>query len=514
MTPFLLGPIYEPPSGLLVSGFINAWASRLSTTMNHILESGHSDFGGFEANTSSISITVTSTEDHEDTPFFDFHYSSPQVTRNSVYRIGSVSKLFAVYALLVEHGRPIEDAYWDRITIGALASQLSGFGRDYANADLADQNFPWKRARFPALPAFDIPTCAGNDSLPPCNRQEYFHGLLRKHPVFAPRTTPVYSNAAYRILGYVLEAMVGAPYHAFLQSAVLGPLGLADTPATLPPNRGSWVIPGGNRSDFHLDFGDEMPTAGIYSSSGDLAKFGRSILLHRQLSALDTRRWMKLGSHTSNPFFSVGSPWEIVRARSQITSGRVIDLYTKSGAVGQYNTQIILLPDHGVVLSILGAGSSSGDTVITAAEAVLQSLIPALENVTLACACERICGTYESSQPNVNSSITVAGDETGLYLQRWINQGVDIEVVARAYARDTEPSGAGHRVTYRVAFDMTGEDPDGPPRVLDQGSQWDAIDLIVYGDVSVYDLVICFDANGTAITIEPRVLRDVLHRSS
>ncbi|KAI0871407.1 putative penicillin-binding protein [Hypoxylon argillaceum] len=562
MASFLLGPIYEPPTGLSTSGVLNTWSSRLSETLNQVLQSGHSDFGDFEANTSSISVTIVSTEDNEDTPFFDFHYSSPflnhssggtdHVTKNSIYRIGSISKLFTVYTLLVGYGweswyqpvtryipelqkaalshtrQPIEDAYWDRISIGALASQLSGIGRDYANGDLASQNFPWMEAGLPALSSNDIPHCGGNSSLPPCNRQEYFQGITQqRHPVFAPQTTPVYSNIGFRLLGYALEAMGGTSYSALVQSKVLGPLGLTDTSATLPPKRGSWVIPTGNENGFHDNYGDETPTSGIYSSSDNLARLGRSILLNKQLSSLDTRRWMKPTSHTSSLSFSVGSPWEIWRARTQITSGRVIDLYTKSGSVGQYTSQLILLPDYGVSLSLLVAGSSSGAVVTIATETVLQALIPALENAAIGQACDRLCATYTSARPGVNSSVTIAADAAGLYLERWINRGVDVKAAAEAYAvgtgsppiraarlQATNLRGPG-RMAYRLIFDTTSDDTDGPPRVLNPNAhQWDQTDSPMYGEIGVDDFVVHFDANGTAVMIEPRVVRDTLQRSS
>ncbi|KAI1365849.1 putative penicillin-binding protein [Xylaria arbuscula] len=574
MASFLLGPIYPPPIGLSTSGNIESWSSGLMLSLSQVLQSGHSNFGDFEANTSSVSITILSTEEAEDTSFFDFHYASPflnasaggtaQVTKNSIYRLGSISKLFTAYTLLVGYGwriwdhavtqylpelrgavqpgygNSIENVYWDGVTVGALASQLSGVGRDYANGDLASQGFPWMEAGLPELSPKDVPDCAGNSSLPPCNRQEYFQGILQRHPVFAPWTTPVYSNAGFRLLGYVLEALGRTTYNSLLQSKVLGPLGLADTSATYPPNEGSWVIPGGNESGFHVNYGDEIPTAGIYSSSDNLARFGRSILLNKQLSALDTRRWMKPTSHTSSRFFSVGSPWEIWRTQSQITSGRVIDLYTKSGSVGQYNSQLMLLPDYGVTLSILVAGPSSGAVITIATETVLQSLIPVLEKVTIGQACDNICGTYESAQPGTNSSITVAADAVGLYLDRWINQGVDIKAVAQAYAAqtgsapirsarlqatnlvDAHAAPANHtaaeenrRVAYRVVFDTTAEeDPKGPPRILKPDAcQWGKTDSIMYGEIGIDDFVVHLQANGTAVLIEPRVVRDTPWRT-
>ena len=274
-------------------------------------------------------------------------------------------------------------------------------------------------------------------------------------------------------------------------------------------------------------------TAGIYSSSDNLARLGRSILLNKQLSALDTRRWMKPTSHTSSPFVSVGSPWEIQRTQSQITSGRIVDIYTKSGSVGQYDSQLMLLPDYGITLSFLVAGPSSGAVITIATEMVLQSLISVLENITIVRACDNLCGTYESAQPGVNSSLTVAADAVGLYLDRWINQGVDIKAVAQAYAAQTgsppiktarfqatnlqdpaptNDTAQGNRhVAYRVIFDTAIEDPNGPPRIFKPDSrQWSATDSIMYGEIGVDDFVVHLDANGTAAMIEPRVVRDIL----
>lgn len=76
------------------------------------------------------------------------------MTNTSLYRIGSISKLFTVYTLLVNYGwehwddnitkylpelqgaanldddTSVAHADWSKITVGGLASQLSGIGRD------------------------------------------------------------------------------------------------------------------------------------------------------------------------------------------------------------------------------------------------------------------------------------------------------------------------------------------------------------------------------------------------
>lgn len=272
----------------------------------------------------------------------------------------------------------------------------------------------------------------------------------------------------------------------------------------------------------------------MYSSSSDLAKFGRAILLSKQLSPLDTRRWMKPSSHTSSLSLSVGSPWEILRTKSQISHGRTIDLYTKSGSIGQYNSLLVISQDYGVALSIMTAGPSSAAVIEVASELVLQSLIPTLENQTLYEACKSLCGTYESSDRSKNSSLTVSLDTNGLQVERWINRGVDFLAVVQAYASQTgspsvhmilqatnleyPPNIQGkevmsRRVAYRAVFAKDTSDSTGQQRITDQSArQWSSVDTPMYGEIAYDDFVVHLDHSGIVFAIEPRVMRDTLYK--
>lgn len=164
MAGFLLGPVFQPPLGLLSSPPMRAVTTNLSNALMDTIQHGYSNFGNFSANSSAISITALSTEDDGNSPFFDFQFSSPFLNRSagsteivnstSMYRIGSISKLFTVYTLLVNYGwehwdeaitqylpelqdvtnlpgdTSLTSVDWSKITVGDLASQLSGIGRD------------------------------------------------------------------------------------------------------------------------------------------------------------------------------------------------------------------------------------------------------------------------------------------------------------------------------------------------------------------------------------------------
>jgi hypothetical protein len=276
----------------------------------------------------------------------------------------------------------------------------------------------------------------------------------------------------------------------------------------------------------------------MFSSSGDLAKFGRAILAHKLLPAIETRRWMKPQAHTSSLVLSVGSPWEIWRTKSHITSGRTIDLYTKSGSLGVYNSYLILIPDYGVSVSVLAAGSSSSLAIDAASEIALQALIPTLEKISLHQACKAVCGTYRAAH---NSSLTISTDKDGLIISRWISRGLDYRAMAQQYAEQTgggrisairlqvtnleSPSGAKYgvngvrRVAYRAIFDTNGGESNfAQPlskrsRIFDPAAhQWSAVDNPMYGEIASDDFLLHFDQNGRAIAVEPRVAREFLYR--
>lgn len=119
-------------------------------------------YGDFDGNTSAFSLEFYSV--NEDKPLFTYH-STPvsfkenntgtlTVDSDSIYRIGSVSKLWTVYVFLIAAGdaswndpitKYVPELYaiaqendlnavarvsWDSVTVGALAGQMAGIGRD------------------------------------------------------------------------------------------------------------------------------------------------------------------------------------------------------------------------------------------------------------------------------------------------------------------------------------------------------------------------------------------------
>ncbi|KAH0525597.1 hypothetical protein TsFJ059_007944 [Trichoderma semiorbis] len=551
----LLGPSFEPPTHLSTQALIQEAASNIKKALNRAIRTGESQYGNFNSSTTSFSLTAVSQQ--ESAPIVDFHHTSgflnvsagstSKVTADTVYRIGSVSKLFTVYSLLLNNGisywnRPVTDfvpelrqavqhplhkssvidsVQWDQVTVGALASQLSDH-----SGDLSVQNFPAKEAGLPPLRPQDIPTCGINDGQLPCPRKEYFAGLIQRHPVFLSYSKAMYSNAAYRILAYVLEEITDKSYDEVVINDVFQPLGMKHSSSLPPSRKGAGVIPDGD-AGWSRVYGDEVATGGLLSSTNDLVKFGRAIFANKQLGPMETLRWMKPASMTSSQSVSVGAPWEIVRTQSGITTGRIVDLYTKSGSVGAYNSLLILIPDYQVTLAILAAGPDSAAALQVATETTIQTLIPALEKAAKAESCRKHCGKYAPAGPEKNSSLVLTVDDgPGLLLKEWIHQGHDIIAAGQAYANATRggrinavrlfPTGlqTGSEAAYRALFETIPYQYDPSVHMVfdPTAGMWGTPDQLMYGGIAADDFVFHLDAGGSSAAVQPRVLRDVYNR--
>jgi CubicO group peptidase (beta-lactamase class C family) len=83
---------------------------------------------------------------------------------------------------------------------------------------------------------------------------------MKQPPVVIPGTSPVYSNDAFQILGYVVESITGKPFETTLSTRILAPLGMNQTTLSTPQKHTAGVIPvNKTASGWATDYGDETP---------------------------------------------------------------------------------------------------------------------------------------------------------------------------------------------------------------------------------------------------------------
>lgn len=156
----LLGPVFPIPAHLPSDqAFISA-CNDISMSLNQAFNS---------ENLSSVSISLQIFDSSHDAPLFRFSHTSDfidttlgvgRVDEDTVFRIGSLSKVWTVLLILIEGGLAsfqdkianyipelraavfdlhhnatkredqIDFVQWDEVTVGELASQLAGIARD------------------------------------------------------------------------------------------------------------------------------------------------------------------------------------------------------------------------------------------------------------------------------------------------------------------------------------------------------------------------------------------------
>jgi len=291
----LLGPEFPPPQRLAEHPIWKRALVQLTGVFKFIDDSNRSGAKSF-----SYSVQVFSTnpgppilwERHgtaHDLPVNNVGVS--KVDGDTVYRLGSVSKVLTVLAFLAEIGDKywnipitqvlpelvrysnrtagenfdaVRETAWDDVTIASLAAQISGIGRDYGIlgeiTETKDIPKAWLKG-FSPLPDAEVPPCG---VWPLCSRQEFFAGLERMFPSFPPWQTATYSNIGYQILAYALESLTKKKFADIIQDRIIGPLGLNRTYYDNAP-ASVGIIPGSVEDTYWgASLGDGNPSVPSY----------------------------------------------------------------------------------------------------------------------------------------------------------------------------------------------------------------------------------------------------------
>lgn len=261
----LLGQQYPSPVQLSSNSEFQAATKQIE---NALLSSSKT----YMLNETSLSIGMFSTSEegllyqyhHTDALLANSSQGSRKVDADSIYRIGSISKLLTMYMFLVSDGDrhfndPIAEHVpallkagpewntvtpeWNDITIGDLAGQMAGLARDFGLADLAPPKgqiglLPASAQKlFPPLPKNEISQCGylgADGTYPECTTEQYIQGVASESPIFSTAYTPVYSNEAFAIIGLALQELVGQEPEAIFNTTIVDALGLTDTTYTVP----------------------------------------------------------------------------------------------------------------------------------------------------------------------------------------------------------------------------------------------------------------------------------------
>ncbi|KAJ9614513.1 hypothetical protein H2200_002650 [Cladophialophora chaetospira] len=512
------GPRFPVPSGLSSDKVIQSVLNEITTTFDEIVATGNSSHGPIASNTTSFSIGVFSSTDGLDTskPFFyEYHYTTPlqaeksgnktNVGAQSVYRIGSLTQVFTVWLFLAEAGeaawtepvtRYIPELAqavtsgtkqasttrvpWEDVTLGDLAAHLAGIPRDFVVNPTAPEQLYFS---------------------------EFFTDLLTRPAVYLPGTTPIFSNTAFQLLAYAMEAIRGTPFTEMFHN-LTAHLNMSSSSLATPADTTGAVIPSDvESSGWSTDYGDESPAVGMYSSIHDLSLAGIAILNSTLLPSAVTRRWLKPVSHTSNLRNAVGRPWIIYSPTpDQSPTKPRFEVFTNYAFVGQYSSYLILVPEYNVGFTVLAADSTTAADLNAHADFLGEIMLPALEKAAITQAGKNYAGAYKSSSTNSSQVAELVIDKPdgmpGLSLSNITRGSEDLRAMlaksvgieptklnARLYPTNlmTKLSDGRTQVAFRAVFqDESALEDGGTPTCI----SWEGVDVLLSPNGMPLDLLV------------------------
>ncbi|OAL28251.1 hypothetical protein AYO22_02957 [Fonsecaea multimorphosa] len=399
----------------------------------------------------------------------------------------------------------------------------------------------------PLTQSQDSLSCGGVPGTPGCTWNDFFDNFGRRPPVYAPFTTPVYSNIGYSLLGRVIENVSGKTYAVYLEDAIFTPANLTRTFVGAPANSSLGFIPAAT-SWWGTSLGYENSSGGIYSSNNDLLSLGAAILSSSSsvssntktlLAPAQARAWLKPRTFTSSAGVYVGAPWEIARGANLTADGHVVDFYTKTGNLGDYTAILALVPDYDLVMTMNLAGPDSSIAAIQVLFSTLvRALLPPVAHAATSEAAHRYAGTYTSpSSPGIGSgtnsttsTITLVVDDYGLAVSTFSARGVDVlgTYAATLGGADTNTTtairlyptnlGSGNQTAWRAVYQTSSAAELAAfdaQLFFPQGScqSWTGIDLQTYGFEALdYFVFTADDDGGVVVQVEPVAWRLVLGR--
>jgi CubicO group peptidase (beta-lactamase class C family)/D-alanyl-D-alanine dipeptidase len=311
-----------------------------------------------------------------------FGFADPRrkiaATAETVYRVGSVSKLFTDIAVmqLVEQGRLDLDApittylpefspknpFRNAITLRQMMSHRSGLVRETPVGHYFDPTGP--------------------------SLADTVNSLNTTTLVYAPETRTKYSNAAIAVVGYIVERVQNEPFSRMIQKRVLAPLGCMrsgfELTAELTQNLAKadmWTYDGRvfEAPTFRLG---TSPAGNLYSTVNDLGRFlsmlfadgrgsGGQILKPETLQKMYAPQFVKEGEPAA---FGLGFQLGELDGKRRVGHG---------GAVYGFSTEVAALPDEKLGVAVIASKDCANGVTRRVANLALKSMLGARKGQTL-----------------------------------------------------------------------------------------------------------------------------------
>ncbi len=304
--------------------------------------------------------------------------SGRPVTADTVFRIGSITKLFTAFAVmqLVEDGLvDLDEPY--AIYVPAFSIQTRSPAQAITVRDMLTHHA--------GLPGDIFNGWAGAANERPDSEAAYrdYPALLRgEYTTSVPDTVFSYSNVAFSLLGILVEEVSGTSYSEYVQTHILRPLGMESSGLYAEERFADWIATGyasGNNDPNTLSHIRDIPTGSMYASLQDMGAFMQMIVKEGTLpggglsggdvTIVDRATFMEMGRRQNVSValdfgFSIGLAFWLTNP-TPIPDAR---LMSHSDSILPYHAVLITAPDEDLaVLTVtnVDAAASVADDVAT-----------------------------------------------------------------------------------------------------------------------------------------------------
>jgi CubicO group peptidase (beta-lactamase class C family)/D-alanyl-D-alanine dipeptidase len=363
-----------------------------------------------------------------------FGFADPRAktpaTAETVYRVGSVSKLFTDLAImqLVEAGKldldkPVSDylsgfqprnPFPKPITLRQMMCHRSGLVRESPVGHYFDATSPTLAATVDSL----------NDTT----------------LVYPPEAHTKYSNAAIATVGYVLEKLEGEPFAQIAQRRLLQPLGMSRSGFQITPELSvqlakavMWTTDGREFPAPGFALGT-IPAGNLYSTALDLGGFLKMLLSKGQGPAGRIIKSDTLAIMYTPQCVAQGEdgPFGIGFALAELDGHRRVG---HGGAVYGFATEVAALPEDGLGVVVIASRDCANGSTRFLADTALRLLL---------------AGQEGKSIPEIRPTTPIPPEQSLLAEGRYVNGDKAITLFAQAdhlYMQPPEGARAELRVT-------------------------------------------------------------------
>lgn len=329
-------------------------------------------------------------------------------TPQTVYRVGSISKLFTATALMqmVEAGQVKLDA-----PVQALLPQFQMRSRFGPASAITPRQLLAHHAGLPRDLGHGMWTAD------PARFTTVTTALAQQDAAYPPQAVFSYSNLGFDVLGHVVEQVAGQSFEGHVQRNLLSPLGMVTASFTAGLPNHAWMAKPYNKGQLAPEPAlRDLPAGGLNASVLDLSRFlsmvfangrvgDKSVLqaptVSQMLAVQNADVALDLG-------FRNGLAWMLSTLGEGSLHGAGVVAH-HGGATVNFRSQLYALPEHKLGVVVLSNDAAASDAVNRIAVKALDLLLQAKFGITQPARVKPV----ESDQPwTLQAMQAIEGDYT------------------------------------------------------------------------------------------------------